>query len=81
MTIQQKYKGINMKKAIDTLTGWIGTFNELLKALIVFGVIVGILYSDVFGVIKGIGNLMGQIGDAGLSGLVALALMCFLLKR
>ena len=33
-----------MKDAIKTLTGWIGTFNELLKALIVFGVIVGILY-------------------------------------
>tara|TARA_B100001989_G_C24422935_1_gene404966 strand:- start:469 stop:714 length:246 start_codon:yes stop_codon:yes gene_type:complete len=81
MTIQQKYKGMNMKKAIDTLTGWIGTFNELLKALIVFGVIVGILYSDVFGVIKGIGNLMGQIGDAGLSGLVALALIATWYKK
>ena len=62
-----------MKKAIDTLTGWIGTFNELLKALIV--------YSDVFGVIKGIGNLMGQIGDAGLSGLVALALIATWYKK
>ena len=70
-----------MKKAIDTLTGWIGTFNELLKALIVFGVIVGILYSDVFGVIKGIGNLMGQICDAGLSGLVALALIATWYKK
>tara|TARA_S200000501_G_scaffold352799_1_gene371982 strand:+ start:293 stop:511 length:219 start_codon:yes stop_codon:yes gene_type:complete len=72
---------MNMKKAIDTLTDWIGTFNELLKALIVFGVIVGILYSDVFGVIKGIGNLMGQIGDAGLSGLVALALIATWYKK
>ena len=53
----------------------------ILPSLIVFGVIVGILYSDVFGVIKGIGNLMGQIGDAGLSGLVALALIATWYKK
>ena len=70
-----------MKEAINTLTGWIGTFNELLKALIVLGVVVGILYGDVFGVIRGIGNLMGQIGDAGLAGLVALALITTWYKK
>lgn len=64
-----------MKDALKTLTGWIGTFNELLKSLIVLGIIVGILYNDVFGVIGGIGRLMGQIGDAGLAGLVALAIV------
>ena len=35
----------------------------------------GILYNDVFGVIAGIGNLMNNIGDGGLAGLVALVLV------
>jgi hypothetical protein len=71
----------SMKDAMNTLTGWIGTFNELLKALIVLGVVVGILYGDVFGVIKGIGNVMGQIGDAGLAGLVAIAIAATWYKK
>ena len=70
-----------MKKAMANITTWLNDLTDLLKALIVFGVIVGILYSDVFGVIKGIGNLMGQIGDAGLSGLVALALIATWYKK
>ena len=64
-----------MKKAIDTLTTWIYDFTDLLKALIVLGIFVGILYNDIFGVIGGIGRLMGNIGDGGLAGLVALVLV------
>ncbi len=70
-----------MKEAINTITGWIGTFNELLKSLIVLGVVVGILFGDKFGVIQGISNLMGQLGDAGLAGLVALALVATWYKK
>lgn len=70
-----------MKETINTITGWVGTFNELLKALIVLGVVVGILYEDTFGVIQGIGNLMGQIGDAGLAGLVAIAIVATWYKK
>ena len=70
-----------MKETINTITGWVGTFNELLKALIVLGVVVGILYEDTFGVIQGIGNLMGQIGDSGLAGLVAIAIIATWYKK
>ena len=57
-----------MKKAMDTITTWIYDFTDLLKALIVLGIFIGILYNDVFGVIAGIGRLMGNIGDGGLAG-------------
>ena len=64
-----------MKKAMATLTTWLHDLTDLLKALIVFGILAGILYNDIFGVIGGIGRLMGQIGDGGLAGLVALVLV------
>ena len=64
-----------MKKAIGTITTWANDLTGLLQALVVLGILIGILYGDVFGVIGGIKNLMGNIGDGGLAGLVALVLV------
>ena len=64
-----------MKKAMTNITTWLNDFTDLLKALVVFGILAGILWDDVFGVIAGIGRLMGHIGQGGLAGLVALVLV------
>jgi hypothetical protein len=61
-----------MKNAIDLINKWLGELTEILKTLIVIGVIVGILFDDYFGVIEGIGRVVGQFGDGGLAGLLAL---------
>tara|TARA_B000000565_G_C23457970_1_gene250831 strand:+ start:245 stop:457 length:213 start_codon:yes stop_codon:yes gene_type:complete len=70
-----------MKKAIANITDWINEFTGLLQTLVVFGIVVGILFDDPFGVISGIGDLMGQIGDSGLAGLVALLLVVLWYKK
>ena len=70
-----------MKNAIGTLTDWINEFTGLLQTLVVFGVVVGILFDDPFGVIAGIGKLMSQVGDSGLAGLVALLLVVLWYKK
>ena len=70
-----------MKKAIANITDWIDEFTGLLQTLVVFGVVVGILFDDPFGVIAGIGKLMSQIGDSGLAGLVALLLVVLWYKK
>ena len=70
-----------MKNAITTISGWISSISGLLQQLIVLGVVVGILFEDPFGVIAGIGSLMGQIGDSGLAGLVALVLVATWYKK
>ncbi|MBC8311943.1 MAG: hypothetical protein H8E72_06525 [Candidatus Marinimicrobia bacterium] len=70
-----------MKKAIANITDWINEFTGLLQTLVVFGVVVGILFDDPFGVIAGIGNLMSQVGDSGLAGLVALLLVVLWYKK
>ena len=64
-----------MKKAITNVTTWLNEFIDLLKALLVFGIVSGILYDDYFGVIGGIGRLMNNIDQGGLAGLVALVLV------
>ena len=64
-----------MKKAMATGTTWLNDLTDLLKALIVFGILAGIIWDDYFGVIGGIGKLMGNIDQGGLAGLVALVLV------
>ena len=58
-----------------TVTTWLNDLTDLLKALIVFGILAGIIWDDYFGVIGGIGKLMGNIDQGGLAGLVALVLV------
>ena len=70
-----------MKDALQFVNKWLGELTELLKTLIVFGLIAGILFNDYFGVIGGIGRLMGQLGENGLAGLVALILIVLWYKK
>ena len=64
-----------MKKAIVTITTWVNDLSDLLKSILVMGILIGLVYNDLFGVISNIGRLMSNIGDGGLAGLVALVLV------
>ena len=64
-----------MKKAIVTITTWVNDLSDLLTSLLVMGILIGLVYNDLFGVIGNIGKLMSNIGDGGLAGLVALVLV------
>ena len=46
--------------------------NDLLITLFVFSVVSGLLFRDPFGVIESIGSIISNIGDNGISGLIAL---------
>ena len=64
-----------MLYGIKTLIEWLGIAIELLKSLVVVGIIVGILFDDFFGVIGGLGRIMAQFGDAGFAGILALMIL------
>ena len=64
-----------MLKGLQTLNEWIERITDLLKSLVVVGIIVGILFDDFFGVIGGIGRIMTQVGDAGFAGILALMIL------
>ena len=70
-----------MKQIISNVNGWITDLTDFLQGLIVLGVVVRILFNDYFGVIGGIGRLMGQLGENGLAGLVALILVVLWYKK
>ena len=70
-----------MKQIISSVNGWVTELNTFLQGLIVLGVVIGILFDDYFGVIEGIGNLMGTVGESGLAGLVALILVVLWYKK
>ena len=64
-----------MLDGIKTLNEWLGIAIELLKSLVVVGIIVGILFDDFFGVIGGLGRIMAQFGDAGFAGILSLMIL------
>ena len=64
-----------LKGGFETLNEWLGIATDLLKSLVVIGIVVGILFDDFFGVIEGLGRVMAQFGDAGLAGLLALMIL------
>ena len=64
-----------MLDGIKTLNEWLGIAIEMLKSLVVVGIIVGILFDDFFGVIGGLGRIMAQFGDAGFAGILALMIL------
>ena len=70
-----------MKQIISNVNGWVADITDFLVGLIVLGVVIGILFDDYFGVIGGIGRLMGQIGESGLARLVALFLIVLWYKK
>ena len=44
-----------LKGGFETLNEWLGIATDLLKSLVVIGIVVGILFDDFFGVIEGLG--------------------------
>ena len=64
-----------MKDALVLITGWLNSITDVLKALIALGVAIGILFNDPFNVISWIVSLMGEFGDAGIAGVIALLLI------
>ncbi|HIM73452.1 MAG TPA: hypothetical protein EYM47_01005 [Candidatus Marinimicrobia bacterium] len=64
-----------LKGALQTVNEWLGQITDLLKTLVVIGIVVGILFDDFFGVISGLGRVMTQFGDAGFAGILALMII------
>ena len=60
---------------LQSVNVWLGQITDLLKTLVVIGIVVGILFDDFFGVISGLGRVMTQFGDAGFAGILALMII------
>ena len=64
-----------MKKFIKEINKWLITTTELLKNVLLFAVVCGLLFNDPFGIIDTISNLISGVGEKGLAGLISLLII------
>jgi len=69
-----------MKKYFKTINKWLIDVTEVLKNILVFVIICGLLFNDPFGIINTISNLISNVGEKGLAGLISLLLIVTLYR-
>jgi len=69
-----------MKKYFKTINKWLIDVTEILKNILVFTIICGLLFNDPFGIINTISNLISNVGEKGLAGLISLLLIITLYR-
>ena len=69
-----------MKKYFKTINKWLIDVTEVLKNILVFAIICGLLFNDPFGIINTISNLISNVGEKGLAGLISLLLIVTLYR-
>ena len=72
--------------ALNVAKRWIGALTEVGLMLIAFGIVAGLLYPGAVpfigtDVVSNITALINQLGSNGLVGLIALAIICWLLNK
>ena len=70
-----------MTKYIKKINKWLVDITEVLKNVLVFAVICGLLFNDPFGVINTISNLISGVGETGIVGLISLLIIMTLYRR
>ena len=69
-----------MKKYFKKINQWLIDVTEVLKNILVFAIICGLLFNDPFGIINTISNLISNVGERGLAGLISLLLVITLYR-
>ena len=70
-----------MKKIMNKLNKWLIDITEVLKNVLVFAVICGLLFNDPFGIINTISDLISNVGERGLAGFISLAIIVLIYRR
>tara|TARA_Y100001970_G_C13725936_1_gene598999 strand:- start:173 stop:391 length:219 start_codon:yes stop_codon:yes gene_type:complete len=64
-----------LKDVLKTVNDYLATITDLVKTLVIIGIIVEIIFPNRFGVIENLRDIMEQFGDAGFAGLLALMML------
>ena len=70
-----------MTKYIKKINKWLIDVTDVLKNILVFAVICGLLFNDPFGIIGVISNLISDVGERGLAGFISLAIIILVYRR
>ena len=69
-----------MKKYLKKINKWLIDITTVLKNVLVFAVVCGLLFNDPFGIINTISNLISGVGEQGLAGLISLLIIITLYR-
>jgi hypothetical protein len=69
-----------MKKYFKKINQWLIDVTEVLKNILVFAIVCGLLFNDPFGIITTISNLISNVSERGLAGLISLLLVITLYR-
>ena len=64
-----------LKDVLKTVNEYLETITDLVKTLVIIGIIVEIIFPNRFGVIENLREIMEQFGDAGFAGLLAIMML------
>ena len=70
-----------MKKYLKKINKWLVDITEVLKNILVFAIICGLLFNDPFGIINTISVLISSVGDQGIAGFISLAILILIYRR
>ena len=70
-----------MKKYITVMNKRLITISDLMKNILVFAIISGLLFNDPFGTIGIITKLISGVGPQGLAGFISLAIIILMYRR
>ena len=70
-----------MKKYFKKINKWLVDITEVLKNILVFAIICGLLFNDPFGIINTISVLISSVGDQGIAGFISLAILILIYRR
>ena len=70
-----------MRKHIKKINKWLIDVTDVLKNILVFAVVCGLLFNDPFGIINTISNLISGVGEKGLAGLISLLIITTVYNR
>ena len=70
-----------MKKIIKKINKWLVTVTDLMKNILVFAIISGLLFNDPFGTIGTITKLISGVDPQGLAGFISLAILILIYRR
>ena len=70
-----------MKKYLKKVNKWLIDITEVLKNVLVFAVICGLLFNDPFGIIGIISNLISDVGERGIAGFISLVIIILVYRR
>ena len=70
-----------MRKHIKKINQWLTDVTDVLKNVLVFAVVCGLLFNDPFGIIDTISNLISGVGEKGLAGLISLLIITTVYNR